>query len=159
MTRTHGKAPKGERVIERVPRQRGKVTTLLGAISLSGEIASLTVEGGTSGDVFLAYVEQILIPTLTAGAVVVMDNLRAHYDTRVIEALEKAGAKILYLPAYSPDLNPIEMCWSKVKSYLKAAKARTVEELRMAIGRALASISRSDIAAWFRHCGYRDQPV
>ncbi len=114
----------------------------------------MTVDGAVDGLVFLAYVEQVLAPTLSAGDVVVMDNLGAHKVKGVRETVEAKGAKLIYLPPYSPDLNPIEKCWSKIKTYLRAAKARTREALEKALKEALMLITVEDAAGWFASCGY-----
>jgi transposase len=147
MTRRYGRAPSGERVRESTPAGRWSTLTLLGAMSPKGMLASMTVESGTDGDVFLAYVDQVLCPRLRPGQVVVMDNLSAHKVPGVRERIEAAGAELLYLPPYSPDFNPIEQCWAKVKQSLRSAKARTVEVLESAIAQALTSITPQNAAA------------
>jgi transposase len=114
----------------------------------------MTVEGATDSDVFRAYVQEVLCPTLHEGDVVVADNLSAHKATGIQEALAARGARLLYLPPYSPDLHPLERCWSKIKTFLHAAKARTREALDAAVARALATVTASDARAWFAHCGY-----
>jgi transposase len=129
MTRTHARAPRGRRAVGRVPRNRGTVTTVIGAIAARGVTALMTVEGGTSGAVFLRFVRDHLCPTLRRGDVVVMDNLGAHHATGVREAIEAVGASVVYMPPYSPDLNPIELCWSKLKSVLRTLGARTRKTL------------------------------
>jgi transposase len=154
MTRLYGRAPRGVRVIGSVPRNYGRNVTLLAALSLSGVTAVMTVEGATDGDVFRAYVQEVLSPTLAAGDHVVLDNLGAHKVEGVRAAIEARGARLLYLPPYSPDLNPIERCWSKIKTTLRAAQARTREALEEAITLALATVTESDARAWFKHCGY-----
>lgn len=154
MTRTHARAPRGERTSEAVPRNRGTVTTILGALSVDGLQATMTIEGGTDGDVFAAYVEQVLTPILCKGDLVVLDNAAAHKDPRVMEALARVGATPVYLPPYSPDLNPIELAWSKLKAHLRRARARTVEALNAAVAQAMNAISPADACGWFRHCGY-----
>ncbi len=154
MTRLYGRAPRGARVVGSVPQNYGENVTLLAALSVTGISAVMTVEGATDGLVFLAYVEEVLAPTLSAGDIVVLDNLGAHKVEGVREAIEGKGARLIYLPPYSPDLNPIERCWSKIKTFLRAAKARTREALEEAIRRALATVTDSDARAWFKHCGY-----
>jgi len=126
--------------------------TILGAMSLGGIIASMTIEEATDGDIFLAYVEHILCPALKPGDVVVMDNLSSHKIKGVRRLIEKAGAEVLYLPPYSPDLNPIEKAWSKLKQILRAAKARTKEALEKAITEAIRMITPDNSKAWFHHC-------
>ena len=159
MTRRYGRAPSGERVRESTPAGHWSTLTLLGAMSPKGMLASMTVESATDGDVFLAYVDQVLCPRLRPGQVVVMDNLSAHKVPGVRERIEAVGAELLYLPPYSPDFNPIEQCWAKVKQSLRSAKARTVEVLESAIAQALTSITPQNAAACFAHCGYRIQQI
>jgi len=157
MTRTHARSPKGDRAEGRVPRNRGNVITVIGALTLGGLTATMTVEGGTSGDVFLAYVEQVLGPELQPGDYVVMDNLGAHRDERVKAAIAATGAMAVYQPAYSPELNPIELAWSWLKSFLRTAGARTRESLDLMVGWAMEMIGPSDAIGWFRHCGFINQ--
>jgi transposase len=154
LTRLFGRAPKGARVTEGVPQNRGENITTLAALSVQGVGAAMTVNGAVDGDVFLAYVREVLVPTLSAGDIVVMDNLKAHKVAGVEEAIMAAGARLEYLPPYSPDLNPIEKCWSKVKTYLRRVKARTREALEEALRQALLTITEADVRAWFTHCGY-----
>ena len=154
MTRLYGRAPRGERVLDAVPRNYGPNVTMLGALGMQGITAVMTVEGATDADVFLAYVEHVLAPRLQPGDSVVMDNLRAHKVAGVQSAIAAQGAHVLYLPPYSPDLSPIEQCWSKLKTYLRKAKARTREALDIAMTEALATISVSDARSWFQQCGY-----
>jgi transposase len=148
-------AKKGQRAYWSVPRNRGKNTTVLSSMSAEGMGASLTVEGATTSAVFEAYVEQVLGPTLRRGQVVVMDNLSAHKGERVRELIEERGCELIYLPAYSPDLNPIEEAFSKIKGLVREAEARTREALVEAIGSALSAISSRDARGFFEHCGYR----
>ena len=157
MTRRYGRAPRGERVAEGTPAGHWRTLTLLSAMSLQGMIAAMTVEAPTDGDVFLAYVEQVLCPRLQPRQVVVMDNLPAHKVEGVRSAIEAVGAELLYLPPYSPDFNPIEQAWSKIKQQLRSAKARTLETLESAITGALAAVTTNNAAAWFTHCGYAIQ--
>ena len=154
MTRLYGRAPRGERAVGSAPKNYGENVTMLGSLSASGLEALMTVNGATDSAVFLAYVRAVLAPTLSPGDIVVMDNLSAHKVAGVREAIEACGATLIYLPPYSPDLNPIERCWSKIKSYLRGAKARTREALEAAIRQAIATITESDARAWFKHCGY-----
>jgi transposase len=158
MTRTQGRAPSGERVYDSVPRNRGRVTTMLGLISLSGMEGLMTVEGGTTKKVFGQFVDQCVGPLLQRGDVVVMDNLMAHKGDEVRQAIEKTGAHVMFLPPYSPELNPIELAWSKLKSILRTLAARTREELEAAIAYAADCISQGDAVGWFLHCGYGAQP-
>jgi transposase len=154
LTRLYGRAPKGERVIDAVPQNYGQKVTMLGALSIQGIEAVMTVEGATDAEVFLAYVEHVLAPTLRPGDMVVMDNLRAHKVAGVQQTIEGRGARLLYLPPYSPDLSPIEPCWSKLKACLRVAKARTREALDAAITHALATVTAADACGWFAYCGY-----
>ena len=141
-------------MIDTVPQNYGENITMLGALTVSGIVAPMTINGAVDGTVFKAYVEQVLTPTLLAGDVVVMDNLPAHKVTGIRELIEARGARLIYLPPYSPDLNPIEKCWSKIKTYLRAAKARTRAELEKALAEALLLVSSKDAIGWFRSCGY-----
>ena len=154
MTRLYGRAPAGERVVGRVPHGHWKTTTMLSAVRLDGPCACATLDGPVDADTFLAYVTLVLVPALRPGDVVVLDNLAAHKAAGVAEAVDAAGATLLYLPPYSPDLNPIENMWSKVKARLRAAAARTVQALGEAIDAALASVTPDDCRGFFRHCGY-----
>ena len=155
MTRRRARAPRGRRAYGSVPRNRGRVTTLVASLTLAGGMGpALTVEGGTTTEVFVACVDQVLAPALRPGQVVVLDNLAAHHGARARELVEAAGAELVFLPAYSPDLNPIEEAFSKVKAFLRKAEARTREALVGAIGRALRAVSPADARGFFAHCGY-----
>jgi transposase len=154
MTRAWARAARGQRITEAIPQGHWKILTIVGAMSVRGLEAVMTVESATDGDVFLAYLEQVLCPKLKPGDVLILDNLSAHRVPDVRPLIEAAGAILLYLPPYSPDLNPIEKAWSKLKQFLRTAKARTTEALDQAIADALTTITPADIAAWFRHCGY-----
>lgn len=157
MSREYGRSPLGERIIERLPRNRGLVTTMIGALRVDGLHALMTTEGGTSRDVFLKFIREYLVPVLRPGDVVVMDNLGAHHATGVREAVEACWANVMYLPAYSPDLNPIEECWSKLKYLLKTFGARTARELIKTISFAATFITETDARGWFGHSGYGHQ--
>ncbi|MGA2349284.1 MAG: IS630 family transposase [Terracidiphilus sp.] len=152
MTRLYARSAGGARISETTPGGRWKIMTILGAMSLRGIIASMTIEEATDGDIFLAYVEHILCPALKPGDVVVMDNLSSHKIKGVRRLIKKAGAEVLYLPPYSPDLNPIEKAWSKLKQILRSAKARTKEALEIAIANAIQMITPDNSKAWFNHC-------
>ncbi len=154
MTRLYGRAPKGERVIGAVPQHYGANVTMLAALGRHGVEAVMTIDGATDAEVFRVYVEQVLRPTLRPGDIVIMDNLRAHKAAGIREALEQTGARLQYLPPYSPDLSPIERCWSTLKTALRPAKARTREALDQALAHALATITVSDARSWFHYCGY-----
>lgn len=157
MTRAYGRAARGQRVPGRVPWGQWRRLTVIGALALDGVVASMGIAAATSTAVFLAFVEQVLAPALRArpGAIVVLDNLAAHKAEVVRAALEEAGLGHRYLPPYSPDLNPIEQAWSKLKARLRAEGARSHEALDVALGPALATIKPRDAQGWFRHCGYR----
>ena len=127
---------------------------MIGALRLDGSTACLAIEGATDAEVFRAYVREILVPTLRPADVVIMDNLSPHKDESTLALIRQAGAEVLFLPAYSPDLNPIEKMWSKVKNFLRSAEARTQAALITAIGAALASITGQDAINWFASCGY-----
>jgi len=152
MTRLRARCVGGGRIQEATPGGHWKIMTILGAMSLHGMIAAMTIEEATDADIFLAFVQQVLCPALKPGDVVVMDNLSSHKSSAVRASLEKAGAELLYLPPYSPDMNPIEQAWAKLKALLRAAQARTREALEQAIGEALQSITPENAEAWFRLC-------
>ena len=154
MTRRYGRAPKGERAHDSAPRNYGAHTSLIGAMGLRGLVAALTVEGAVDTEVFNAYAERVLGPRLRRGDVVVLDNLGAHRASRIEEVAVARGARVLWLPPYSPDYSPIEQCWSKIKAYLRGAKARTQEQLDQALAAAIKMVTKSDIRGWFKHCGY-----
>lgn len=154
MTRLKGRAAKGERVHDVCPRNVGQNISLIGAIGLEGLIATMTILGSVNTDVFLTYLLEVLIPQLWVGAIVVMDNLPVHHAQRVQQAIEAAGAKLVFLPPYSPDLSPIELCWSKLKQLLRSAKARSLDALNQALTQIVTEeISEEDAIAWFAHCG------
>jgi len=154
MTRLSGRALQGARVLDRAPHGHWCTTTLLGALRLDGTSACMSIEGATDRDVFHAYVRHVLVPSLRPGDMVVLDNLAAHGDARALQLIESAGATLLFLPPYSPDFNPIEKMWSKIKAALRGAKARTTEALQLAIREALAAVTAQDAMGWFKSCGY-----
>jgi len=154
MTRRYGRAPRGQRVQEGTPAGHWRTLTLLGAISVSGWVATMTIDAPTDGEVFLAYLEQVLCPQLKPGQVVVMDNLSAHKVDGVRKLIEQTGAELRYLPPYSPDFNPIEKCWSQVKQRLRGWKVRSLDLLEHAVAAALAGVTAEHAAAQFQHCGY-----
>jgi transposase len=154
LTPIYARAPKGERATGRVPRNRGKNTTLIASLSLAGMGAAMILEGSANGAAFELYVEQLLAPSLHAGQLVVMDNLRAHKGERVRQAIEAKGCQVLFLPGYSPDFSPIEETFSKLKAYLRRTGARTREALEEAICQALLTVTAHDARGWFSHCGY-----
>jgi transposase len=150
----YGYSPKGERLCLSVPRNRGKNTTLLASITLGGMGPSMAVAGSTTKEVFDAYLEHVLLPELEEGQVVIMDKLPAHKRGRVRELIEQRGCDLLYLPSYSPDYNPIEETFSKIKEILRRACARTREALLEALGEALSAVSFQDAQGFFEHAGY-----
>jgi transposase len=154
MTRRYGRAPRGERVCDIAPRNYGAHTSVIGAMGLRGLVATLAVEGAVDTLCFDAYLERVLAPRLRPGDVVVLDNLTAHRASRIEEVAESRGAQVLWLAPYSPDFSPIEQCWSKIKAYLRGAKARTGDELNKALAKAIRLVTRADIRGWFKHCGY-----
>jgi transposase len=154
MTRLYARSPPGSRAYGTAPRNWGENVSILSALCRHGPLASMSVNGATDGAVFLTYLGEVLVPKLWKGAVVVMDNLRAHKVKGVREAIEAAGARLLYLPPYSPDFNPIELAWSKLKSWLRKVAARTTEALERAIGEGLQAISTADACGYFAHRGY-----
>ena len=127
---------------------------MISSIRLDGTTAAMTIEGATNAEVFRTYVQKVLLPTLQDGDWVIMDNLSSHKNKQTIELIESVGAKAVFLPPYSPDLNPIEMMWSKVKNLLRKLEARDPEELFQAIGKALEKVTPMDVIGWFNHCGY-----
>ncbi len=155
MTPLRGRAPKGKRLLARVPHGHWKTTTFLAALRSSGLTAPLVVDGAINGTIFLAYVQQQLVPTLKAGDIVVMDNLGAHKVSGVKEAIEAAGGTVAYLPPYSPDLNPIETVFSKFKALLRRAEERTVEALWKTCGELTDAFAEAECRNHFRHGGYR----
>ena len=155
MTRLYGWGQKSDRVVEYVPDVRFERTSVISTVRLSGVNASATFEGSLNGDLFRLYVKYVLAPCLDVGDVLLLDNLSVHKGDGVFDPVFERGAFVWFLPAYSADLNPIELVWSKVKSVLRKLKARTVEELRVALGVALSVVTLGDIENWFRHDGYK----
>lgn len=154
MTRGYARAPKGQRAYGNVPRNRGGNLTLLAALSKERLQAEWVIEGSVDGDVFVTWLERVLLPTLTLGQIVVMDNLRAHYRKEVRSLIEAHGCTLLYLPPYSPDFSPIELAFSKIKGQLKSLAARTKQTLADAVAEACHTVVPADVAGWFKHCGY-----
>lgn len=154
MTRLYGRAPRGQRAYDRVPNGRWETTTMIAAMGRNGTQAPWVLNGPMDGAAFATWAEQVLAPTLQPGDIIVMDNLSVHKNATARKAIEDAGAIIWDLPPYSPDLNPIEKMWSKIKALLRKAKARDPESLYQAIGNAFAKISQNDIKNWFASCGY-----
>lgn len=154
LSRTYARSIQGRRAYGTKPYYRGENVTLIGALSLQGLLGSMTVNGGTDGATFRVFVEKILIPCLWSGAVVIMDNLFAHKVKGITKLIEAVGAKVIYLSPYSPDLNPIENYWSKLKEYLRSVAARTRETLESALVQGFELITCKDIRNWFTHCCY-----
>jgi transposase len=152
MTRLRARCLGGRRIHEATPGGHWKIMTILGAMSMSGMVATMTIEEATDADIFLAFMEQVLCPALQPGDVVVMDNLSSHKIPAVRARIENAGAELLYLPPYSPDLNPIEKAWAKLKQLLRSAQARSKDALEIAIADALKLITPHNAEAWFRAC-------
>lgn len=159
MTRLYGRAAPGERVFDKVPGDhKGNISTI-GAIGLTGIRTGLSVPGAIDGETMIFFVEELLAPMLKRGEVVFFDNCQIHKAEEIEEAIEARGAWPIFLPTYSPDLNPIENCWSKVKSILRSLKPRTLEDLFGALVEAFSCITMENIRGWFRHCGYQVAPT
>ena len=154
MTRTHGRAPPGERVVAKVPHGHWKVVSTVAAMTVDGIIAAASFDGATDTELFVTFVREELVPVLRPGQVVVMDNLSPHKSPQVEQLVASAGARVLLLPPYSPDFNPIENAISKVKTMLRSLARRTVKSLYGAIGDALRAVTAADALAFLRHCGY-----
>jgi transposase len=154
MTRLYGRGFDGGRVYDCVPHGHWSATTMIAAVGTEGPRAPFVFEGAMDTEMFVAYVKHVLVPELRLGDIVVMDNLRSHKNAHALELIEQAGAHVWFLPPYSPDLNPIEKMWSKVKAFLRKVCARTQETLYQAIADALATVTQSDIRGWFKSCGY-----
>lgn len=154
MTRLRGRSPRGQRLLAKVPHGHWKTTSLIAALGVSGIRCSMTVDGAVNAEVFEAFVERVLVPELRAGDVVVMDNLSSHKRSRTRELIESAGADLLYLPAYSPDLNPIEMVFAKIKQILRSLACRTRDALWGAMQSVLDQVTAADALHCFQHAGY-----
>jgi len=154
MVPLRARAPKGERALGKAPKNWKNNVTLISSMDLRGMGASMSIEGSADGEAFLLYIERLLCPTLERGQIVVMDNLQVHKMKRVRELIEGCGCQLVFLPAYSPDFNPIEQAFSKVKTLLRKAKARSFETLVEASSRALFAVSEEDVRGFFTHCGY-----
>lgn len=154
LTRTHGRAPPGERAHGTVPYGRWHRLTILGGLSRAGLVACMTVEGATDTAVMVAFTEHVLVPALRPGQIVVLDNLSPHRAPRVRQLIERAGCRLLFLPPSSPDFNPIEPAWSKLKALLRGVGARTTAALNAALETLVDAITASDADGYFRHCGY-----
>ena len=159
MARRYGRSPRGQRLVCPVPHGHWKTTTFVAALRADGLTAPMVVDGAMTGDLFVAYVEQVLVPTLRPGDVVVMDNLICHKRVGVARAIEGAGCTVRYLPPYSPDLNPIEQAFAKLKALLRKAGERTVEGLWRLLGRLLDEFTPEECRNYLRHCGYHATPT
>jgi len=155
MVRLYGRELSSKRVVDYVPDARFERTTVLSSVRLNGDSVSMVFDGSLNGDLFKNYIAQFLAPTLKKGDIVMMDNLSSHKVSGVAQAVETVGATVCYLPPYSPDLNPIELMWSKVKAYLRKLKDKSKEALQIALAKALESIKTNDIQAWCEKCGDR----
>ena len=154
MTRLRGRAPRGERLVAKVPHGHWKTTSLIAALGVEGVRCSTVIDGAINRDLFEGFVEQVLVPALRPGDVVVLDNLSSHKSTHARRLIEQCGARLVFLPPYSPDLNPIEMVFSKIKQLLRSLASRTREALWDAMQSVIDRITASDAANCFRHCGY-----
>ena len=154
MTRLRGRAKAGRRCVDDTPHGHWYTTTMISSVRLAGSTACMAIDGATTGKIFEVYAREILCPILKPGDIVILDNLGAHKRQAAIDAIESTGAEVRFLPPYSPDLNPIEKMWSKIKEFLRAAKARTQEALYNAIAAALKTITSKDAIGWFKSCGY-----
>ena len=154
MTRLRGRAVRGQRVFDHAPAGHWCTTTMISSIRLDGSTACMTIPGATTAEIFRTYVERVLVPTLRPGDAVVLDNLSSHKDPDTLALIQNVGAEVLFLPPYSPDFNPIEKMWSKLKEWLRSAKARTEDALGNAIAEGLGRVTTSDARGWFGSCGY-----
>ena len=154
MTRLRGRAPRGERLIDKTPHGHWKTTTLIAALGIDGMRCSTVVDGAVNGDVFEAFIDQVLVPELQPGDVVIMDNLSSHKRQRIRELIEDAGARLVFLPPYSPDLNPIELIFAKVKQLLRSLACRTRESLWESMQSVLDQVTPTDAFNCYEHCGY-----
>lgn len=154
MSRTHARAEVGKRAEVREAQKVGRKISVIQALGLKGVEATMMIEGSFDTQSFEQYIEQMVVPRLEAGKIVLLDNIRFHYSSTAIRMIEEAGARVIYLPIYSPDLNPIEECISKIKGILRGMKARTKRKLYKALAKAIEMVTESDIRGWFKHCGY-----
>ena len=155
LARRYGRAPRGQRAFGVVPRNTPRSLSLVGAMGRRGIVCSMELEGAIDGDAFLVFIEEVLGPHLKPGDFVVLDNLNTHTSPKVEAALYARGAFLLFLPRYSPDMNPIEKAWSKLKAHLRGVAARAPDTLRAALAAGLQTITPSDAQGWFRHAGYQ----
>jgi len=158
MTRIYARSQRGERAYASAPSKKHKVANLIGAMTLEGVIASFYIGETVTGEVFTAFLEEVLCPVLKVGQIVLMDNSTSHIVGEVQKLIEGRGAKLIYLPPYSPEFNPIEHCWSKAKSHLRTLEAWDKKKLNSSVKEALETVNADDAKAWFKHCGYTNQP-
>lgn len=156
LSRVYARAPIGQRAHETAPAQKGTRHTLLGAMSSKGMLTELVFEGYLDAQLWRVFVRDFLVPELEPGQVVILDNLASHKDTKAKEMIEEAGARVVYLPPYSPELSPIELCWSKLKALIRAGKPRDFDQLIKAAAEAIEAITEADASGWFRHCGFHE---
>ncbi len=154
MTRRYGRAPRGQRVVGRVPHGHWKTTTFVAGLRAEGLIAPMVIDGAMNGDLFVAYAQQVLVPTLRAGDIVVLDNLSSHKRVAAVRAIEGAGCSVVYLPPYSPDLNPIELAFAKIKARLRAAELRTIDKVENFFGTVHEAFTPEECRGYIRHSGY-----
>ena len=159
MVRLYGRAKSGRRCFDDTPQGHWNTTTMISSIRMDGTTASMTLDGATTSEAYREYVRRILVPNLRTGDIVIFDNLRPHHDSNALDLIHAAGAMTLPLPPYSPDLNPIEQMWSKIKAFLRKAKARTLDALNDAIADALKAITHQDAKGWFGECGYAQYQI
>jgi transposase len=154
MTRRYGRCPRGQRVVDAVPHGHWKTTTFVAALRSDGLVAPMVIDGAMNGDLFVAYAEQVLVPTLRAGDIVVMDNLSSHKRVAAVRAIERAGCSVVYLPPYSPDYNPIELAFAKIKARLRAAELRTIDKVENFFGTVHDEFTPDECRNYIRHAGY-----
>ena len=154
MTRRYGRAPRGQRLVGRVPHGHWKTTTFVAALRADGLVAPMVIDGAMNGDLFVAYAQQVLVPTLRPGDIVLMDNLSSHKRVAAVRAIEGAGCSVVYLPPYSPDYNPIELAFAKIKARLRAAELRTIDKIERFFGTVHDEFKPDECRAYIRHAGY-----
>ena len=154
MTRRYGRAARGQRVVGRVPHGHGKTTTFVAGLRADELVAPMVIDGAMNGDLFVAYARQVLVPALRAGDIVVLDNLSSHKRVAAVRAIEEAGCSVVYLPPYSPDLNPIELAFAKIKARLRAAELRTIDKVENFFGTVHEAFTPDECRAYIRHAGY-----
>ena len=154
MTRRYGRAPRGQRLVGRVPHGHWKTTTFVAGLRAEGLVAPMVIDGAMNGDLFVAYARQVLVPTLRPGDIVVLDNLSRHKRVATVRAIEGAGCSVVYLPPYSPDLNPIELAFAKIKARLRAAGLRTIDKVENFFGTVHDEFKPDECLAYIRHAGY-----